>query len=287
MLRKGVVITWELSNIRTTADLLAGSGFDKYLPSNGAKTAIIKALKAYKKTNSDKIYKRWEDLEKSVKFTVFAEEIQDNDLEFNREATIELNKLTSEISLVTGSQEAFEKIKELYESEGPTLNTDQFRAIIKNIIDLDLHGFSVRKGGGVYFIDERFKEGLVNLEKLFQMFPDNSHLHIIPVYNDSETLKTLEHHASENLFSQIENLIKDINDEFSKGTINSKKLDNRKEKADEILTTITLHQDNLRGEYEKVKSKLVAVSSALEGVTSKVHSGLQESSDFMTMLGDL
>lgn len=285
--RKGVLVTWELNDIRTTAEHLADKGFDKYLPSNGAKTALIKALKVFKKTNSDKIYRRWEDVKESANFTVFAEEVDGQSLKMNGEATVRLNKRSSELELLEGSGEAFEKIKELYLAEGPTLNTDQFRAIVKNVISEDLHGFSVRKGGGVYFIDERFNEGLKKLKELFGMFPMNARLHIIPVYNDDETLQTIEHHASEEMFSAIDFLIKDIDSEFSKGTINSKKLDSRKEKADEILTTITLHQENLRGEYEKVKSKLESVRKALESVTVKVEEGIQDSNDFMQLLGDL
>lgn len=285
--RKGVLVTWELNDIRTTAEHLSDKGFDRYLPSNGAKTALIKALKVFKKTNSDKIYRRWEDVKESANFTVFAEEVDGQSLKMNGEATVRLNKRSSELELLEGSGEAFEKIKELYLAEGPTLNTDQFRAIVKNVISEDLHGFSVRKGGGVYFIDERFNEGLKKLKELFGMFPMNARLHIIPVYNDDETLQTIEHHASEEMFSAIDFLIKDIDSEFSKGTINSKKLDSRKEKADEILTTITLHQENLRGEYEKVKSKLESVRKALESVTVKVEEGIQDSNDFMQLLGDL
>jgi hypothetical protein len=284
MNKKGVILTWELSEIKTTAENLSEAGFDKYLPSNGAKTAIIKALKKYKKTNSDKIYRRWEDVKDSVKFTVFAEEVQDNSLVMNGEATIELDKRSSDITLISGSTSAFQAIRELYASEGPTLNTDQFRTIVKNIVSSDLHGFSVRKGGGVYFIDDRFREGLAKLQDLFSMFPTNAKLHIIPVYNDKETLQTIEHHASENLFGEIETLIKEINDEFTKGTINSKKLDNRKEKASEILSEISVHRENLQASYEAIKARIEGVSKALDGVTSKVEDGIQSSESFLDML---
>ena len=282
--KKGVLVTWELSNVRTTAELLSGAGFDKYLPSNGAKTALIKALKQYKKTSSDKIYRRWDDAALSAKFTVFFEEVQDNNLKMNDEATIELNKRTGDISLLHGSREAFEKIQALYDSEGATLNTDQFRQIIKNIISHDLHGFAARKGGGVYFIDERFREGLENLKKIFNMFPLNAKLHIIPVYNDEETLQVLEHHVADDLFAQIDVLIKDIDEEFKKGTINPRKLENRKEKASEILSTIAIHEENLRGAYETVKTKLESVAKSLDGVTGKVERGIQETNDFMGLL---
>jgi hypothetical protein len=282
--KKGVLITWTLHDIRTTAEHLSDKGFDRYLPSNGAKTALIKALKAYKKTSSDKIYRRWEDVRESVKFTVFAEEVQDNSLQMNGEATIELDKRTGRISLVSGSQSAFEQIESLYASEGPTLNTDQFRAIIQNVVSHDLHGFAARRGGGVYFVDDRFREGLANLKKLFSMFPLNSQLHIMPVYNDEETLDSLEHHASEQLFGQVETLIKEINDEFKKGTINERKLENRKEKAQELIESINIQQENLRSSYESLRNRSEEIAKALDGVTSKVKTGIQDSQDFMSML---
>lgn len=282
-MRKGVIITWALNDIRTTAEHLSGAGFDKYLPSNGAKTALIKALKKYTKGN-ERLYKRWDDTNGYAKFTVFEQEIQEGELELNKELTIELNKSTGEIKPLPEHRPSFDRIKELYDLEGPTLNTDQFRAIIQNIIHSDLRGFAIRKGGGVYFVDDRFRDQLERLRKLFDMFPMNAILHIIPVYNDQETLDTLEHHASESLFGQIDNLIDDIQREFDKGTINIKKLENRKEKADEIFELIATHKENLRGAYDKVSQRLNAVSLALGKVENKVRDGIQESEDFMTML---
>jgi hypothetical protein len=78
MKRKGDLIFWDISELKTTKDALESLGFGAFVPRNDFKSAIIKALKIVTKGN-EKLYRRFNDESDSVSFTAQKEFIKNTE----------------------------------------------------------------------------------------------------------------------------------------------------------------------------------------------------------------
>jgi hypothetical protein len=287
MKRKGEILTWDLHDICTTKKDLADMGFDGYLPRNNNQEVLTKALNEYRKNQGEageRVISRRFVVDGKDKFSIFNEIISEQDLSLDKEITIDFDKASGTMTTTNSSHPTFTEMVALFRKNSGTINTDQLRNMIKRAVLGEAHGVSIRRNGGAYFVDDRFKENLSNVERIFRNFPSQATLHRIVVYDDASSMEAIESSVKDDLGNDIEGLIADIKEEFEKGTITGRKLEARKEMAEAILTKMKAHEVNLRDSYLTVHRKLSGVQKALEDITGKVESGIKESADFMNLL---
>ena len=287
---KGNLVFFEMNEVQSTKAELERLGFGKYVPRNDYKTALIKALKEYKKVeDDDKIYRRFLDQKGEVSFTIFAERIEGDVLSLDREITIKLDKLTGIVTCDAGPdlQGEFTKIEALFSKHQGTINADQLRALVIKALRDEAHSISMKKQGGLYFIDQRFTAELAHIQALLESFRDSAHLRQIPIYDDKSSLEAISDASHDELFNEIETLITTTDKAFKANEMTERKLEGRKADALVILEKIELHKNNLASAYETVAAKLAKVKDALNSVTSKVETGIADSNDFMSLLAKL
>jgi hypothetical protein len=287
MKRKGEILIWDLHDINTTKKDLADMGLDAYLPRNNNQEVLTKALNEYKREQGEAgervIHRRFV-VEGKDKFSIFNERISEQDLSLDKEITIDFDKSSGTMTTSNASHPTFTQMVDLYRKNSGTINTDQLRKMILRVVKEEAYGVSIRRNGGAYFVDDRYKENLSNVEKIFRSFPGHATLHRIVVYDDISSMEAIEASVKGDLSNDIENLIADIKDEFEKGTITDRKLEARKEVAETILTKMRAHEVNLRDSYLNVHRELSKVQKALEDVTGKVEAGIKDSKTFMDLL---
>jgi hypothetical protein len=279
MITKGQFIYWEMSEVKTNKAMLEDLGFGDFVPRNDYKTALIKALKSYTKGN-EKLYRRFNDFKDSVAFSVFIEQASEDDLNLSKEITIKLNKTTGIL------ENAIPEIEEKFRQEMTTIDSTQLRQLILKVLRRNSHAISMRSGGGIYFVDNRFAESLQPLESLFQAI-EGAKLYKIPVYNESATLEAIEDATASEIFSDIETVIQDITREFNNGNLTEKRLTTKMDEADQILKKVKLHEENLRSRASQVSNRVKRLQDSLKITTSKIASGVEAEESFLTSLQDL
>jgi hypothetical protein len=285
MKRKGDLIFWSISELNTTKEHLADLGLERFIPRNDYKTALIKTMKKLTKGN-EKLYRRFNDLGHNVNFSVFEQKIEGGDLSLDREISISLNKRSGVLTCASES-DLFKRIKDAYLEETKTIDSSQLRSLILKIVKHDCFGIPMRQGGGIYFIDSRFDEIRTRITKVFEAFPRETRINTVPVYSDAQTLDAIEHAAAEDVFGDIEALVKDINQRFEKGTITRRQLDGDRDRLQEIVKKTEVHAESLRTKAAAIRARLLTAKQAIMKVTVNVDAGIIEPADFMKALGKL
>lgn len=287
MNRKGDLIFWEINDLTTTKETLAALGFDKFVPRNDFKSAMIKALKKVTKGN-DRLYRRFNDKAAEVSFAIFEQRISDSEIVLDREITITVDKKSGSLSTKAEYDGPFyQAIRDSYLAEGKTIDSSQFRSLVLKVVQSECYGIPMRKGGGVYFIKASFDELQKRLNKLFDAFPQNTKLSRVPIYSDASTLDALESAASSDLFGEIDSLVNDINKRFELGTITRRQLDGSHERIQAIVKKTEIHADTLRAKASSIKVKLEIAKKAVKSVADRVSAGIIEPKDFMKALSEL
>ena len=284
MNRKGHLIFWEISELTTSKDHLASLGFDRFVPRNDYKSAMIKALKKVTK-GDDKLYRRFNDKSDSVSFGIFAENIEGGDISIDREYVIRVNKVHGEVEMDAAVHSPLlDRLIEQYEKGRETLDSSQLRSLVMKIVRRECFGLPMRSSGGIYFIDTRFEGTLDKLRELFSAFPHHAKLHIVPVYDDQGTKDAVQDAAALDVTGSVESLIADINKRFKDGTITKRQLEGDKERMERIVERMVVHKNNLREAYLELSNKTVDVQKAINLVITNVENNLIEPDDFMSAL---
>jgi hypothetical protein len=279
--QKGTLLFWTISDLTTTADKLRALGFGHYLPRNEYKTAMIKALHKYVKGNV-KLYRRFDDFPKDVKFGVFVQTTGGGTIDMNREVVITVNKTTGLASF--NSQVPFDETPILTEFElaKKTLDSDQFRTLVTEFVKNN-HGVPMKPSGGLYFIDKRFNGAIEELQNLFDTYPE-AILYKMEVGSDEDSLTAIEDATAAQLFKQAEDLALEVTEAFAKGTITRKQLENRQADALKILGEVRIHEQNLRSQAESLKEKITRIDEVVSKALHSVETGLDDSEGFTSML---
>lgn len=287
MKRKGDLVFWEISELTTTKEHLESLGFDRLVPRNDYRSAMIKALKKITKGN-DKLYRRFNDKAEEVSFAIFEQRISESDILLDREITITIDKKTGALSTKAEYDgEFYRSIRDIYLNESKTIDSSQFRSMVLRVVQQECFGVPMRKGGGVYFIKESFDETQRKLNELFNAFPHQATLHRVPIYDDPSTLTALESAVSEDLTGDIESLVADINKRFEEGKITRRQLEGDQERIQKIVQKTEVHADALRAKASAIRAKLELAKKAVKSVIDKVESGIIEPKAFMKALGEL
>lgn len=279
MITKGIFLYWEMSEVKTNKAKLEELGFGDFVPRNDHKTALIKALKDYTKGN-EKLYRRFNDIGDTVSFSVFIEQTSADDLDLRKEITIKLDKKTG---VLTG---AIPEIEAKYRSEMTTIDSTQLRQLILKALRANSHAISMRSGGGVYFVDQRFDQTLGPIRELFNNI-EGAKLYQVPIYNEAATLEAIEDATASEIFSDIETMILDVTREFNNGNLTEKRLTSKIKETEAILEKVKLHEGNLRSRAADVSARVKSLQKSFEITTTKLASGVKAEEDFISSLAAL
>lgn len=286
MKRKGDLIFWEIKDFHTTKDHLEDLGFEKFVPRNDFKSALIKVLIKLTRSNN-KLYRRFNDNADFCSFGVFAEDVTATDIAISKELIVKVDKDHGNLTYSDEKHPLCEKIDVHYREAKETLDSKQLRSMVLKIIKQDCFGIAMRSGGGIYFIDQKFDALRDKLSSLFNAFPSEMKLHTVPVYADPGTEEAIQHATKEDIFGEIEGLVGDIGKRFNEGTITKRQLEGDKERIKKIVEKITVHKDNLRSAADEVTKRLETVNRTISALVGKVELGTVEPGDFMSMLEGL
>lgn len=288
MSKKGDIIFWNVENLEIEASTLEGLGLGAFVPRNDFKAALIKALRFCFKGN-DRLYRRFNDKGREVSFGIFIESKSDQSIDITKEFQFKLNKDSGLIGLISSGKKPpiVDEIIERYNHEKIHLDSTQFTATIRRYINEAGWAVSLKKHGGLYFIDERFSEAKDNLKKIFGQIPGAT-LGVLQVgKDDKEAASTIENAVSEDIFDELQSLVAEIDEEFKTGVITKRRLEGKKERAEHILEKIGVHEVNLRTKAKALRLKANSLARALAGVTSKIEDNLVDAKDFVAALGAL
>ena len=265
-MRKGTLIYWSVSDFNTTTEEIAALGFDKFVPRNDFRTAMIKAIRSYVK-GEEKLYRRFNDTSKAVSFAVFKEHATTGNLDLRKEVIITVDKDHGNATY----SEPVTEIQSYYDKAKKTLNSDQFRRVVLDYVE-ESGGISMRPGGGIYFVDEQLENCLPKLRDLFKPFQidGKAKLYEVPIFNDDATLDALEDATSAKIFSEIDEIVKEVEDRFSKGhPVTRRQIESRHTDALEVVKKVKLHEKNLRSKASEVRRKLKSVEDVLSNMLAK------------------
>lgn len=289
MQRKGDLIFWSISELETTKEALIDLGFDRFVPRNDYKSALIKAIKKITK-GDDKMYRRFGETKDECKFGVFSEVVTGDELAFDRELGIVLNKRGGHIHPVRPedtSSRLYSLISEEFRLAAKTIDSNQFRQLVLRIVRQEGWGVAMRDGGGIYFVDARFDSMLERLQRLFTAFQSKATLHRVPIFDNAGTHEALSSAISEDIAGDIGSLVADIDKRFKEGVITKRQLEGDMNRAHEILEKYKIHSENLRARAGAINAKLRTVVDTLKAVQERVERGIVEPDDFMKSLESL
>jgi hypothetical protein len=287
MKRKGDIIFWTVEGIEVGKDKLEdlGLGLDRFIPRNDFKAAMIKSLKETFKGN-ERMYKRYNDRRGEVSFGVFIESTDNADIDISKEFQFKLDKYSGELSMLTEGETpaVVTEILENFKHGKKHLDSTQFTTTIKRFIKSKGFAVSMKPKGGLYFLDDRFKEVKEQVKSIFDVVA-GARFHAVAIgTDDKEGLNTLEEATSTDVFNEIEKLKTDIEKGFSEGTITRLQVQGKKEAIEKTLKKINVHADSLRTQADVLRIKASSVAKALVSVTSKVEANLIEPGDFQAAL---
>lgn len=289
----GHLVTYEIDpDLTTTATELKdlGLGLADLVPRNDYKSALIKALRIATKGN-DRLYRRFNDKPDSVSFGIFYQSTSANDIDISKEFVLSLDKATGNVTYPTSGElpQLVLTILDAYNTGKATLNADQFRALVANIIKTHF-GVSVRRGGGIYYFDKRnpvTNTGLEKLKSLFSAFPKST-LHQYRVADDdtdaavaiTDAVKTDVSEDWEAILNDTVSLAKD-------GKLTDKILENRIESINAVLEKVSVHEAHLRSEADTLKTKLDAAKAKFSEYVGSAKSVVAAPASFVDALSSL
>ncbi len=280
-MQKGNLIFWNISDVETSKTYLESMGFDA--PRNDFRTSLIKALKVYT-TETDLKYRRFNDGNGECSFQIYEEKVEQGELEFDKIFKIILDKKDG--SLSSRRPLAGTRLEDLYNHACETLDSNQLRNLILKVVKNECHAISMRPSGGIYFIDDQFKDTLDRLRDLFSKF-DGAKLQVIPVYNNDDTNDAIETAATSHLTTTIESTVEELKKKFSKGKVERSDITAAKNRAKEAMEKIDIHKENLREAYEDLSKRSRDVSERLNKTIEDVERGNDLSASFLSNLRDL
>jgi hypothetical protein len=275
MSRRGTVLTYEVpTDLYVSPQELADKGYADFLPRNNYKSAFISALKKVYK-DKEHFYRRFNDDSSSstCSFACFVESRTENDIDVNKELVIHIDKklgyitVDAEDELSEAKKDLLARVKEAYDKEQVQFNAEQFRRVIKNVLEQS-YAVSIKKGSSVYFLDKKYD---LFRDKIFELethFPQIS-IQGFDMGSDEGALKTLDKNVREDVLGNVENLIKEFKKEIDEGTITNKKVQNKTEQINSIIEKAQAHAHNLLDEGRELLSGIKEISKRVESYEEK------------------
>ena len=282
-MKKGELIFWEISDFNTTKEKIEDMGFGDLVPRNDYRTAAVKAIRRLTK-GKERMYRKFNDNAKSVSFGVFLENTFQDDISLEKDMIVHVNKSTGRLDFSCKNQDAIDTFKTDYEHAQKTLDATQFRALVLRVIRRECYGISMRKGGGIYFVDSRFEKTKGRLEELFSVFSQTCKLHLVPIYDDKGTVEAIEHAASQDITTEINAIFAKVKESMKKGSLTRRGLDGRIKEADKIIEKVAVHEGNLRTQLHDVELRVKGIKAAFEKLKDDATRVAMDPEDFVSEL---
>jgi hypothetical protein len=256
---KGRLITFEIASGKYELDILDRNGFEKYTPEWSAKSVCLQAIKDTKRDLGEYQSLIHREIDKTEDTTTYAlrktyvgrDEDHNKDLGLEKLCNVKISK-RGDLDC-TGDQVISDLLRANYKNNREQLDATRLRPKVVQIIKNVLYGIPMRKGGGVYFVDETFNEDLDRLRSL--MKEDGMSLHEFVIYDDSETLDAIEYSANSFLSDSIESAISKFEKDLEK-EMSGKTLDRHIKDVKKLGLKAERHAENLREAYESTKVKV-------------------------------
>jgi len=174
-------------------------------------------------------------------------------------------------------REIYQEIKAEYRktSEGNILQGTEVSEIIKRFLKRECTAFAVKKGGGVWLVDERYEDQLAFIKKASSEL--GVQFRAIDFNKDGNEF-SLQEVVKDGFEDEIEALKKDLEDttkKLEKDELTECQLEKRKEKIESVRKKLEVHKENLREYYEGFASKLSDVVAQINRTDLKKESFLE------------
>jgi len=271
---KGKIVLWEIPSLfRTTSEKLIELGIEEStLPENAHKTVLKKAVDIVKRdlevavgmAKTEKAYRKRAPKIEGTNKHGFVLLIPDKneaggyDPKNALEVFVDTETGVLEFKQWDSSDDVFEslcrKVRENYVSEKGTIDNTQFAEIVTGLVTKKrCNGFSLKRKGGSYFVDQRFFEKLELVEQLFAAHP-SAQLHAWDIEASENNMAKIELGASTSFLVEIESFKIKL-EKLAKSGLKQRRFDGLGTELKRIESRFKQHKDNLRSQYEKVSSK--------------------------------
>jgi len=262
MALKGHLIYWQISEFASDKtelerDLTRWNCQD-LLPRNDYKSSVIRALKHILK-GDDRFYRRFQDVKESVKFAVvLPEELIGDviDIQFKKEVIITVDKDSGDVEFDDPNSPLKPIFFDAYISARKTVDSQQFRSFLLKVLRKKCHAVSMRKSGGIYYVNKDWLEELQNVRDIFNLFPKFCTLFEVPIYDDESTKDAIEVAVRDDIEDEIEGLLDEIRKRDEEGKVTSKVLQNRREEVKSLVERVRIHAEDLRTKADLLNGRL-------------------------------
>lgn len=273
----GNLVYWEMSEVKSTKEILESFGIDRYIPRNDYKTSLIKALHQFTK-GRDEMYKRFNDSKKSVSFTVFVETVTDDDMSLNKKITIKLDKDSGILMGADGTD-----LIAMYDAEKKTIDSKQLRSILLKCMKRDCMGVAMRTGGGIYYINNANIPKSQEIMEAFKKVGGVS-FHQVPIFDNAETHLAVEEATTSDLVGDIEGILSEIRRDCETGHLTKKRLEGKSTDIQEIMGKAHSLKEGLRTKYEELNTKLKNIEKEIDVQIKAIGEGIDRSDNFLDRL---
>jgi hypothetical protein len=219
----GFFTWWSLKDSKISKDdfrsLLVQFGLDKYVPipkedAAMRRSAFLKAVREVKNSHRNEFLIR--KILKSAdmyKFGLVDEKVDkvQSHLNYSHNGTLFFNCETGSLTCDV-THRAFDEIKAKYDEYQNTLNADDIRSAILNIIK-HFHTVGVRDRGGIYFLPAQFESEVTALEMMIEKLPGDNLFSIAPQIDASTSKKAIYRAFIADLKDKIANFKQEIDNE--------------------------------------------------------------------------
>jgi len=277
---KGRIVTWFIGDtFRTTADKLVELGLEKIIPRNAYQTALKKSVDLVKDRlwnavtglpRSEKVRRaKFMDVEGKLGYVLVVPYLDGQEYATKNALSVKVDKKTGALDFTQGEighdqfTELSDEIIAKYRVEKNTVDADQFRAVVGRLVE-KCNGISLRSTGGIYYIDERYSEQYAKVKSVFDVFPGVTNLIAMPVYDDAETLNSIEFSTTRTFDGELNSFIAKAQKEISTGSLTTKRLKGLMNEFDDVKRRASEHAENMRTSYEMIKQKNDDLLSAMK-----------------------
>jgi hypothetical protein len=287
----GHSVFWSIADdVVLTPEHLTKAGFEREIPRNEPKTALIKACKVIKKSwaitdaaigatiDTPKVLKkadhrRFKDNTTECRIALTRPRIdEDGSFSIETALVITLKKGSSELEFENVRLDAHEfhdlenRIRQAYEEARGTIDATQFRLLVARKVTGTCRAVSLRAfSGGIYLVAERNTDKLMQVKKLFEGLDlTKAVFEAFPLYDDgSAVADSINRHVTVAMEKEINKFITDLNDEVRSG-MSKRALEGRIGSAEEIKTKLADYGEHLRKRLDEFVSKTSRMIGVLD-----------------------
>jgi len=270
MEKQGSLIFWSSEGVSTNEGAVIDAGLGDWVKKpqfrGYLRKAIDTVLRGYKTDTEKKTREYFSEGDGSYRYVVVDIRTSDAGVETDG-ASIYVDRLgrVSADATLEGTR-MFEEIKGEYNRtvEAATLQGGDISAMIKDFVSGELIGFPLKKGGGVWIVDEKFRDQMDFLSNAARSL--GVQFRSIDFHKDGNEI-SLSEVVRDGFSGEVEALLKDLLDTTAKidrEELTETQVYKRREKIEAARKRLEAHKDNLKGYFEDFVKRLNDIDKALE-----------------------